>query len=396
MISDWFLELGRGYGRLFLQPILYWTVLLLLLASVKRIKRERRDFGSKIFNIFAEWRKTIGLSLLVGLILSIITIAVGFSIPYPVVLLWSVVVILLTLSLRFYWISPAYTLGLTAVLLLWIPEFSGSFLPDSWVSVLEDTSLSALALLLGVLLMVEAIMYQRFQNNDSFPQYVKGGRGKLIGQHRLKRLGFLPVFFLIPGGAIEPFVEWWPMLAVGDETYGLMLAPILLGFEHVVRGVSPRHAALTMRASMVLLSIVVLGLAVASFYYPVLSLVAILVAPVGREVSAFLLRWRDHGKNPYFTPRHDGLPILGVIPRSPADDMNLVVGETIEKVNGLHVANEQDFYHAVQSNLAYCKIAVRDTAGEIRFAKRAMYEDDHYELGLVFVKDQYAKQKKAK
>ncbi|MCD5325889.1 MULTISPECIES: PDZ domain-containing protein [Pontibacillus] len=396
MISDWFFELMKGFGRLFMQPVTYWTVLLLMMASVKRIKRERRDFGSKIFHIFAEWRKTIGISLLFGLILSIVSIAVGFSLPYPVVLLYSAVVILLTLSLRFSWISPAYTLALTAVLLLWLPELNTSFLPDSWVTAFENTSFTALGLLMGVFLILEAILFHRFRNNDSFPQYVKGSRGKLIGQHRLKRLGFLPVFFLIPGGAIEPFAGWWPIFEIGDGTYGLMAAPILLGFEHVVRGVSPRSAALTMRSSLVVLAILVLGLSVASFYVPILALVAIVLAPVGREISSFLLRWRDHGKNPYFTPRYDGLPILGVIPGSPADQMNLVVGETIEKVNGLNVTNEQDFYYAVQSNLAYCKIAVKDTAGEIRFAKRAMYENDHYELGLVFVKDQYAKQKKAK
>ena len=80
--------------------------------------------------------------------------------------------------------------------------------------------------------------------------------------------------------------------------------------------------------------------------------------------------------------------ILGIIPDAPASKMTLQVGELITKVNGVAVQNEKIFYEALQKNRAHCKLEVLDTNGEVRFVQRALYEGDHYELGILFVQDE--------
>ncbi|MYL54044.1 PDZ domain-containing protein [Pontibacillus yanchengensis] len=391
-MESWLLEVAKGIGRLFLHPLFYWAICLTFLASIARIKRERRDFGIKLFNIFSEWKGTWGTSLLAGLILSIITISSGIVFPYAMVLLWTAIVILVTIMKRFSWLSAAYTASITFLVFLFLPEDTLSFLPTSWVDGLNQASIIFMPILIGTLLIVEAVLMKRQHSNSSFPQYIKGSRGKIIGQHRVKKLALIPAFFLIPGGAIEPFAPWWPTFSIGGGSFGLMLVPLLIGYELVIKGISPKRAASQLGNYLIVLSFIVIGLGIGGMYVPMLSLIGVVVAFLGREVSAFIVKWKDQGHNPYFTPRHDGLPVLGVIPHSTADKMGLLVGERIEKVNNYHVSNEEEFHKALQSNGAYCKIEVRDTNGEIRFAQRAMYEGDHYELGLVFVKDRHRKE----
>lgn len=35
----------------------------------------------------------------------------------------------------------------------------------------------------------------------------------------------------------------------------------------------------------------------------------------------------------------------------------------------------------------FCKMAVQDLSGEVRFVQRALYEGEYHELGLIFVKE---------
>ena len=77
---------------------------------------------------------------------------------------------------------------------------------------------------------------------------------------------------------------------------------------------------------------------------------------------------------------------MGVIPESAAEKMGLKVGEFITKVNGEMATNEESFYEALQKNAAHCKLEVLDHNDQIRLLQRALYEEDHHELGILFAK----------
>jgi S1-C subfamily serine protease len=108
---------------------------------------------------------------------------------------------------------------------------------------------------------------------------------------------------------------------------------------------------------------------------------------VGREIITIRQRINDNAAAFYFSKRDQGLMILGILPHSPAEKMNLQVGEMIMKVNGQAVKTVEEFYEALQKNGAFCKLEVIGYNGEIRFVQGALYVGEHHELGILFVQD---------
>ncbi|WP_158634019.1 PDZ domain-containing protein [Radiobacillus deserti] len=387
MIVDWLWEFLRGLGRFFLNPVVYWFFICVLFASRQRIRKERRFFGTKIFDIFYEVKRTTSVSLVGGLILSLLSIGLGIVFNYYVLLLVSVITILLSLFLRFSFLSAAYTLGFSYLILLAIQYVYGLETNLYMLEALQNVELTSFTIIIGFLLAVEAMLLLRTDQRESFPEIIKGSRGKWVGQHRLKKAALIPFFALIPGGLIESFAPWWPIFSIDGDTYGIILIPFLVGFEHVAKGFSPVVTAKQLGNMVLILSFVVIGCAVASYYYSFMSLVAVMVAIVGREWISYRHRLRDQQKAPYFAPSSSGMLILGIIPKTPAENLGLLAGEKIVKVNGKLVMTEQEFYEALHTSNASCRLDVLDDRGEIRFVQRAMYQGEHHELGIVFAKE---------
>ncbi len=99
-----------------------------------------------------------------------------------------------------------------------------------------------------------------------------------------------------------------------------------------------------------------------------------------------LAELHDRGQHPYFSAQTEGCTVLGVLPNSPAEKMDIKIGETIVKVNGVKVNDETGFYHALQMNSAFCKLDVLNSDGEVRFAQGALYDGNHHQLGVLLVK----------
>ena len=384
MLDVWLWELLEGLGRMFTLPFLYIALGIVLLLSAKRVKRERSVFGTRVFDRFSEWKGTWTTGLITGFILSLIAVAGGMVVTYPLLFLIAAVLLLVSLSGKLSWHSPVYTLGFSYLLLLILPYLPESFLTHSWVAPLQDTPLTVLAVLLSVLLFAEAILLLKTSPSETFPERIKGRRGMWIGQHVGRKLAVVPFFALLPAGSIETFASWWPLLTIGGESYGLILIPFVIGWEWRARGQSPVIAAKTLGRHTFLLAIVVLSLTIGSFFIDVLSLGAVIVSLIGRELILVFHRVREE-KPAFFSSNSTGIRVLGVIPGSPAAEMGLVPGELIERVNAVPVRTENQFYEALQNSGAFTKLEVRDEWGENRYVQRAMYEGEHYELGLVFV-----------
>src|SRR5690625_8039928 len=101
MIESWLIEFAKAVGKFFLNPLLYWSFILVILSGYQRVKRERANFGTKILDIFSEWKHTWKTAVSSGLFISVITIGSGMVFSYETIMLLSVVVILLSLTLRF-------------------------------------------------------------------------------------------------------------------------------------------------------------------------------------------------------------------------------------------------------------------------------------------------------
>ncbi len=388
VVESWLIELLKGIGRVFLNPLLYWSFLLVFIIGYKRIQRERSHFGVKIFNVFSEWQNTWIVSILAGLFISLLTIGLGVVFSYETVLVMSIVVIVLSVTFRLTLLSASYTIGITYLLILLSPlllKFQ-TFIDIDLFSMIDLTSL---VILLGIFLMVEAILLRTVRREETFPELALSDRGIWVGQHHLKKLSVIPFFVLVPSGMITPFAPFWPYFSVGDESYSILLIPFIIGFDYIVRGNLPQDAAKKMSKSVSLLGLIVILLAIGSIYISWLSIIAVLIAIVGREFINYKHRVEDKSLLPYFNPVVTGLKVLAVIPGTPGDRLGILVGETIMKVNGQEIKNVQDFYIALQESGAYFKIDVLNDENEVRFVQGALYEGDHHELGLVFVGSPY-------
>lgn len=391
MLETWFIEILKGIGKIFLQPLLYWIIILYMITSYRRIKRERRQFGSKVFDMFAEGKNTLGISLVFSIIVSIFSIGFGFVLSYEVIIVLFLVTLLLSVTGRLTVLSASYTLGMTFIIVI-ILQYSNIDIFSSYRIKEELATIQyfSLATLTGLFLLIEALLVSS-QLTKTFPRLSKSERGKWVGEHQLKRLAVIPFFALLPVDGTQGIIPIFPHFEVGDQYFSLILLPYIIGYQYFVQGELPHKIAKKLGQLTLLLSMIVLALAIASLFYPLLTIFAIVVAILGREWIMFRHRLQDRKKAAYFTPVNKGVKVLGIYPNSPAERLGIDIGEIILKVNDEIVEDTEQFYEALRNSGPYFKLDIIDHQGEVRFLKGAFYEEDHYKLGLIFPEKPYFK-----
>lgn len=377
-------ELLMGLWRLFIHPIFYFSFLLAFVVGYLRVTRERKDFDVRIYDTYQEIRYILLSSLLLGLILSVITLIMGLALPIDLLNFIAAIIIIFS-AWGFRLLSPAWTLG-AAFLIFYLSEKMGwAFIPYSGLSF--EGIISGLAIILALLLMAEGILVLKRGWQGTSPRLEKSPRGMTRGVQLAQRLWLVPVFLVLPAGELTSSWSWWPVFSIGAEQYAFICFPFLVGFAQLVKSTLPELAVKATGKNVVAIGVMALILAVSSYWVPVLAVVSVAFA----FISRIWISWRHHSyekkKHYFFTPQPKGVMILGVIPYTPALKMNLKIGELIYKVNGIEVNNEPQFYEALQKNAAYCKLEVVDVNGQLRFVQGSLYEGDHHELGLILVED---------
>ncbi len=388
LIETWLLEFAKGIGRFFLHPLFYFFVGYCVLLGYFRVKRERRAFHIRVEDGFFDLRSLLPGGWLAGLLISIVTIAAGVVIPFGSIVLIAIVTLLLSLPVKTRLLSPAYILGVSffGIILLSNLSVENKFI-TRLLDDLGNTSLASIAILLGALLLAEGILILKKGHFGTSPDLLKGKRGLPVGAHISQRLWLAPVFLLIPGEALTTHYEWWPVFTVSGQAYSLILVPFGIGFYHKVKSMLPTQSIPVVGKRVIFLGIVITALAVASIWFPVTAIIAASFALAGRELIYLQHYFMDESKPSIFSQRNQGLLVLGIIPQSPAEKMQIKIGETIARVNGIQVKTVQEFYMALQKNRALCKLDVLDINGEVRYVQRALYEGEHHELGILFVNE---------
>ncbi|MBS2771238.1 PDZ domain-containing protein [Anoxybacillus rupiensis] len=386
MLGMWGMELLKGVGRLLTEPLLYYGVLLAAFVGWRRMNKERKHFHIRVYGWFQEsvffWRS----GWAVGLFLSIVTVVSGMAVPHDVLLLLFYVTVLLSLTGQMRLLSPAYTVGGLVLLAAGFMKYGGAWpLVSKYVESLHEAPISVFIWLLALLLFAEGFLILRNGAVATSPQLAKSKRGLMIGEHWVDRIWFVPVLLPIPNGPLSSPFSWWPLFSGVDHSYSLALVPFLLGFSQHMQGMHPR-ASIQMAGRRVLwLAAAVCAGALASSWFPSLGIAVAAAALIARECLAFWQHRQDRSRPPYFSQQEQGLVILGILPESKAEKIGLKIGEVIAKVNGIPVKTEKEFYEALQHNRAFCKLEVLDQNAEVRFVQGALYENEHHELGLLFV-----------
>ncbi|MGE8206944.1 PDZ domain-containing protein [Heyndrickxia sp. NPDC080065] len=383
MDQVWITEILKGIGKFFLDPIFYYSIILAVIAGMVRVKRERNDFHIRVLNPLQELSFLFPAGLLIGLLLSIITIASGFTISYSMIAILAIITIVLSLIGNFRLLSPAFTIGLSFILLFLAKQFNWNLpIVSEYPS---EKSLSGFIVLLGLLLIIEGIQMNRNGTKRFSPILRNSRRGLTVGANQVKRIWLIPVFCFLPAGPLTAPFEWWPTFDFGTGSYSLILVPFIIGFQQQIQSTLPQLAVKRVGKQVLLLGFLVSAIAAAGMWLPILSIGAIFVALVGRGWISYQHRVRENSTTYYFTPQKNGLMVLAVIPHTPAEKLGLEIGEIIHKCNGYVVHDKDEFYKALQKNRAYCKLEIFNTDGEVRFVQGALFEGDHHELGILTV-----------
>ena len=386
MIQDILIEMAKGFGKLFLHPLFYFSFIFSIFIGAWRVKRERKDFDISIYDVYHELRMLLPGGFAAGLIISAFTLALGLELS------WFSCALLATSTLLFSFfrarfLSPAWIFS-GAVILYYIAKAAGIRLPDVDSSVSEPFVFVSLSVLAGFLLIGEGALIYRNAWRDTSPRLIQSPRGLTVGAHFSQRSWLIPVFLLLPADQVRSSLDWWPFFSIGAKSFTLFFFPFIIGFEQTITASIPEESLKKTGRKVIWLGVSTLLVACVSHWIPVISFAALILALAGRFMIAFFDRNRQKSQPNFFTPSPKGVLILGVLPYTPADKMGLKSGEVIRKTNGVEVNSEKEFYEALQRNRAFCKLEVYDVNGRVRFAQSSLYEGEHHELGLIFLDEE--------
>lgn len=386
MIEVWISELLSGLWKLFIHPVFYITFLLAAFLGVSRVKKERSFFHVRAQNAYFELKQVVPIGLLLGIIGSIIILASGLVITLEFISFLAIITIFFSLFFRPRLLSTSLVYG-TAFFLTTLAHQLDWELP-TWLHSLDGVTsnyLTNMAILLALLLIIEGILIVKNGVKATSPQLKKSKRGQVIGVHQSSRIWLVPMFLLIPGDTLLSFADWWPVFEIGKETFSIIFVPFAIGFSQMVQGDLPKKIIREHGNKVILLGIATLILSIATYWWALGAIIVVALAVISRELIYLKIKLADESKSFFFSKRNEGVLILGILPQSPAEQMGLLPGEVVTKVNGIKVYDSTSFYAAVSSNRAQCKLEVLNVEGQVRFAQRSLYEGDHHELGILSV-----------
>ncbi|KAB7706488.1 PDZ domain-containing protein [Bacillus aerolatus] len=385
MVQEWLLELLAGFGKLFIHPVFYFSFLLAFVVGMFRVTRERKDFHTRVYDIYQEIRYILPSSLFIGLLLSIAAIASGLTLPLELLNFIAAVTIILSVG-GFRLLSPAWTIGLS-LLIFAVSEKTGyTFIPYDGLSL--SKILMTMAVLLALLLITEGLLMFKRGWQGTSPRLAESPRGLNVGVQFAQRLWLVPVFLVLPAGDLTSPWPWWPVISIGAETYAFIWFPFLVGFAQLIKSTLPELAVKATGKNIITVGVITLLLAVAAYWVPLLAVASAAFAFISRIWISRRHYAYERNRHYFFTPQPKGVMILGILPHTPAKKMDLKIGEIIYKVNNMEVNTYTEFYEALQKNAAYCKLEVVDVNSQIRFVQGSLYEGEHHGLGLILAEEE--------
>lgn len=377
-----------GILGFFIQPLLYVMLFFAMMIALQRVWQERQMFHVRTYSVLSEWLAMLKPAFIFGLLGSAVFVAFGIVLPEGMIVLIAVCYILSLLFLSTRFVSPIFTVGAAVLIAFFIPSLSTGFtLLDRWLTDVSQVSFFVVVAMLGLLLVIEAELIRLWGVKRLSPKRLQGHRGKVVGGLEAKRFWLIPLFVLIPTGTLAS-QHGWPLLLQGPEGFSLLLVPFGFGFYHLAVHERPEHVYMNHALLDMALGVALLVSAIIGWYvgYTVIPIIVTILAFCLRLVVEFARGWRrKHGQMFNYAPHDEGLVVLSVLPKSPAEKMAIVSGERIYRVNGHMLQKQADVYHALQDNAAFCRLEVIDQAGEKRIVQSALYEGSHHELGMLFV-----------
>lgn len=377
-------SLGTALLHLLIQPYYYIALIFIAFYYRRQVALERKLIHVKLHSWGKETWRTVWSGLAMGLLVSIAAILLGVSLTGTAVACIWVVSILLSL-IRVRYLCFAYSIGLLGIV-QFILSFFPNALPNGLVgnvaATIREMDIPALLVLAALLHLAEALLARRQGPNLATPLFLKGKRGMVVGGYQLQAFWPLPLFLLIPSGAGTMDLPWQPLLGGG---LGIVSLPVIIGFSEMTQGMLPGRKAARTAGRLLVYSIVLLCLSLLAAWWSPLTVLAALAALVLHEGLSWYSALEERSISPIFVHPQRGRKVLAVLPGSPGQELGILPGEILLKVNGVLLTDATQLHEALRMNSAYCKLEVLNREGESKFLRSPIYDGDHHQLGIILV-----------
>lgn len=388
MVEDILWEIAKAVGKYFINPLLYLTLLIAILLGYRRVKRERKYFHRRILWGWSEISGALKEGLLSALLITIVATLIGVVLPIEIFYIVIIVGIIGLISFYFHLLSPGVLIPISFFLFVLTYYYHWDISILNYHFSLSDYNLNSvavsIAIIIGLLLITEGLLIRKFGAKYASPIIETSKRGKKAVAYYSKKLWVLPIFFLIPGEVIQNYFPYWPQFTLGYEQFSIILFPMIIGFQQKARKTLPIHFYKQLGRAVTICGELIMILGLIGYFVSNVAMIAIVLAIISRLFISFIYRIREKRDVYAVAPKSNGVPIVAVLPDSPAMKMGLLQGEIIKKVNGVDVHNEKELYEALQKNAAHCKIEVLNHNNEIRLTQHVVYSHDHFQIGLLF------------
>lgn len=380
LLASW----GTAVIHLLIQPYYYIALIFIALYYRRQVALERKLIHVKLHSWGRETWRTVWTGGVAGLVVSLAAVALGISLSYTAVAcIWVVSLALMLFRVRY--LCFAYSIGV-----LGIAQFVLSFFPDTLQSgaagtiagALREMDIPALLVLAALLHLAEALLARWQGARLATPLFLAGKRGKVVGGYQLQAFWPLPLFLLIPPGAGIGELPWHPLLGGG---LGLVSLPVIIGFSEMTQGMLPGRKAARTSGRLLVYSIVLLGLSLLADWWSPLTVLAALTAVLLHEGLSWYSALEERSISPVFVHPQAGRKVLAVLPGSPGQELGILPGEVLLKVNGVLLTGAAQLHEALRMNPAFCKLEVLNREGESKYLQRAIYDGDHHQLGIILV-----------
>ncbi len=378
-----------------LQPLVWLGLLRSYLTAKRRVKSERQHFQSAINPQLVEVHHFLVDGCLLGVRMTIISLALGLVVAPIWVVIYEVVA---AISLI---IIPGALVPVTAFGLSWLvywimsPELTtvGGALQRHGVAM---TSMSGNLvvnglLLLAIVLAATAVLLRHYDYEGRSPQLQPDQRGKRLVRYQWQQLLVLPVGVLVPGDWLHATISWWPVFMVGERSFSILLLPLLVGTSVRVYKQLPQIAWRQLAARygwVTLASVLVAIIARFAVLSPqwLLALMGLIVVLTWGILAQH--RYHDRHQQFRYSDTEQGVRVIGLRPHTPADKLNLDLGDIILECNRQPVNTEAEFYAALLKSPTYVHLKVRNRQQELIITETAIYNGAPHELGIVLFTDQ--------
>ncbi len=377
-------SLGTAAIHLLIQPYYYIAILFIAFYYRRQVALERKLIHVKLHSWGRETWRTVWSGLVMGLVVSLAAVLLGISLSgTAVACIWIVSLVLMLFRVRY--LCFAYSIGF-----LGIVQFVLSFIPGTLqngpagtvAGAIREMNIPALLVLAALLHLAEALLARWQGAGLASPLFLKGKRGKVVGGYQLQAFWPLPLFLLIPPGAGIGDLPWHPLLGGG---LGLVSLPVIIGFSEMTQGLLPGRKSTRTAGRLLLYSIVLLGLSLLAAWWSPLTVLASLAAVLLHEALGWYGALEERSLSPIFVHPAAGRKVLAVLPDSPAQELGILPGEILLKVNGVLLTDAAQLHEALRMNPAFCKLEVLNREGESKYLQRAIYDGDHHQLGIILV-----------